>query len=207
MTTDEIIEAYAKLLILQYIGKPKAFATVKAWIGPFVMNQLPVAVQDAFTLDTAEGAQLDILGKYVGVIRTGLTFSGPVILTDSDFRMLIKIKIFQNNSGSSLADIQNLIAIFFPDALRVFDHANMRLDYYFDSAFGTMDLAEIFVRQGFLPKPMGVGLGALIYAPNINNFFGFRTYELAGVNISGFNSYTDYQTDEPWLSYADAIVP
>ena len=53
---------------------------------------------------------------------------------------------------------------------------------------------------------MGVELGALIYSANIDNFFGFRTYGIPGQNVHGFNSYTSYETNCPWLSYKNAIA-
>lgn len=207
MTTEELVTYYADLLIIQYRGKPKAYETIKALVRPILMDQLPLDVQAAFSVEGAIGVQLDVVGKYAGIARRVPTFAGFVNLSDDDYRQLIKMKIMQNNSGSSLADIQNLISIFFPDALRVFDFANMHMGYYFDSAFGSQQLAEAFVRLGLLPKPMGVQLGALIYATNLDNLFGFRTYELEGFNVTGFNSYADYQMDWPWLSYANAIVP
>jgi hypothetical protein len=204
-TTAELKKYYADLLIAQYVNKPRAHATVEAQVDPVIMDQLPLDVQDAFTIDAAVGVQLDVLGKYVGVARVARTFTEQITLSDADYRMLIKMKITQNNSGSSLYEIQSLLHIYFPGAILVFDYQNMQMDYLFDAAFGSAELAEVFVRQGLLPKPMGVQLGALIYSPSINNFFGFRTYELAGHNITGFNSYTDYQMDWPFLSYTDAI--
>lgn len=206
MTDDELKTYYANLLIIQYIGKSKARDTIKAQVEPIIMNQLPVTVQNSFNLETAAGVQLDVLGKYAGVSRNGYDFSGPITLDDSDFRSLIKLAIVKNGTGSSLADIQNLLFIFFPGSFLVFDYKNMHMSYIFDSAFGSRPLAEMFVRNGLLPKPMGVLLGALIYAPNITNFFGFRTYELPGFNVTGFNHYDGYTTDTPWLKYSDAIV-
>lgn len=206
MTTQEIIDYYANLLIMQYIGKPDAYATIQQTIKPYIMDQLPDAVQNAFNVDTAEGVQLDILGKYTGVTRYGYTFTGPVTLTDAEFRVLMKVAIIKNSSGSSLADIQALLHQFFPSTLLVFDYANMHMDYFFDSSIGSRPLAELFVKEGVLPKPMGVELGALIYSANVDAFFGFRTYALPGYNVTGFNSYAAYDMNSPWLSYADAIV-
>jgi len=207
MTTQEIINYYANLLILQYHEKAKAFATIQALVNPVIMGQLPVAVQDAFNLETSEGVQLDVLGKYAGVSRTTYDFSGPITLDDDDFRTLIKIAIIKNGFGSSLADIQDLIWQFFNGALLVFDFQNMRMGYFFDSSIGSRPLAEVFVRSYFLPKPMGVQLAALIYSNNITSFFGFRTYELPPFNVTGFNSYVDYSEEDPWLSYTNAVIP
>lgn len=206
MTNQELIDYYANLLILQYIGKPRAYATVEASVTPFIMDQLPIAVQNAFGIDTAVGVQLDILGKYIGVSRNGYTFTGPITLTDAEFRVIMKVAIIKNSSGSSLAAIQALLHQFFPGTLLVFDYANMQMDYFFDSSIGSKPLAELFVQEDVLPKPMGVQLGSLIYSANVAAFFGFRTYALAGYNVTGFNNYASYDMNSPWLSYADAIT-
>lgn len=208
MLTQDLIDYYAKLLILQYRGKAKAFAHIQTIVGPVIMDQLPIAVRDAFNIDDAEGTQLDVIGKYVGVSRDQRDFSGLVTLDDDNYRLLIKIKIIQNYSGSSLSDIQDLIALFFDGQMRVFDHKNMHMDYFLDSNVGTNQLAEIFVRGGFLPKPMGVQLAALVYYPAAPTvpFFGFGSYELAAYGVSGFNNYSSYDMAAPWLSYGDAIA-
>lgn len=206
MTTDELIAYYADLLILQYLGQSKAYATIVTLVTPVIMDQLPVAVQNAFEIGTAEGVQLDVLGKYAGVTRSGNGFTGPITLNDADFTSLIKVAIIKNNSGSSLYDIQLLLNQFFPGQLFVFDGADMQISYFMSSMVGSQDLAQLFVTEGILPKPMGVELASLIYLPIVTGLFGFRTYESdGGPNISPFNTYADYQMDRPWLSYKDTI--
>lgn len=173
----------------------------------FLLTQL---IPNSYDLNTAVGIQLDVLGKYVGVSRQGYDFSGPVTLTDDEFRIVIKFAILSNSNGSSLSNIWDAIYIFFPNVLTVFDYQDMRMGYFFDSIIGSQVVAEFVVKAGLLPKPMGVQLGALIYAPNINNFFGMSgmlhdgTY-LPPYHSSPFNTYDDYTMDTPWLSYSDAI--
>lgn len=207
MITAKIIEYYANLLILQYLQKPKAFNTVEALVAPVIMNQLPIDVRDAFDIETAQGVQLDVLGKYAGVTRSGNGFIGPITLDDSDFISLIRLAIIHNNAGSSLAEIQALLHTWFPGQILVFDYADMTMDYLVDSSVGSFDLAQLFITEGLLPKPMGVQLKATIYGPFASQFFGFRTYEYPGFNISPFNDYNSYQMDFPWLDYRNAIIP
>jgi len=206
MTTQEIINYYADLLILQYRDRPKAYATMQAVADPFVMDQLPAAVQSAFDINTAVGVQLDLLGKYAGVSRVVNTFnSGTVVLVDADYRKLVQMKFALNSAGSSLEDIQELIFTFFNDALSVFDYANMRMSYYFNSSYGSAVLAEAFAVQGLLPKPMGVQLASLMYVATLTDIFGFGTYDVPAFNVSGYNNYTTYVTTWPWISYQNAI--
>lgn len=204
MTDQEIIDYYSNLLILEYLQQPKAYATIQTSVTPFVMDQLPIDVQNAFAIPTAVGVQLDILGKYVGASRVGHTFNGNVVLDDANYRILIQLSIFTNNAGSSLATIQDLIAMYFPGQILVFDFKTMRLSYFLN--IGSQDLVEMIIVQGKLPKPMGVQLSSVIYAPVIDKFFGFRTYELPGVNNTPFNTYSVYDMDSPWLSYKNALV-
>ncbi len=207
MTTQQLINYYANLLILQYIGKPNAYATVQTLVTPVIMDQLPIAVQNAFNMDgTAQGVQLDVLGKYVGVTRTGYDFNGPITLNDTDFMVLIRLAIAQNNAGSSLATIQNFLATFFLGAILVFDYKTMRLSYLLNSGIGSQELAELIVKQNLLPKPMGVQLSSVVYGPVLNTFFGFRTYTLAAMNSSPFNTYGSYSMSAPWLNKSNLLT-
>lgn len=69
MTTQEIIDYYKGLLILQYASLPNALGTIEAYISALLQNQIISQVRDAFDVDTAIGAQLDILATYRGLSR------------------------------------------------------------------------------------------------------------------------------------------
>lgn len=69
MTLAELQEYYAGLLIVQYRTKPKAIAQVKLLSNCALCDLLLQSEQECFDLDTAIGAQLDILGRIVGVPR------------------------------------------------------------------------------------------------------------------------------------------
>lgn len=167
---------------------------------------LPVAVENGFDPATAQGVQLDVIGKYVGVARRVQGFTGILNLSDQDFRSLIRIAILSNSSGSSLADIQNLLFLFFPHLIRVYDYQNMRMSYLISSTLGSLDLIESLVVQNLLPRPMAVQISAIIYGPDIDNFFGFCSYEdPTPGGIRPFNTYEDYQA-WPWLDYNEAII-
>ena len=170
---------------------------------------LPIAVQDAFDLlgtDTAIGVQLDVIGKYVGVTRSGVGFGGNnITLDDSDFLSLIRMAIIRNTSDASLQSIVNLLETAFPDQILVFDYLNMRLSYLINSSIGSLDLIQLFITEGLLPKPTGVELAITIIGPDITDFFGFRTYDLPAIKVNPFNTYDDYHTNWPWLSYSDGL--
>lgn len=207
-TPGSLAEYYANLLILQYRTKTKAFTTIEETIKPFVMDLLPSEVQDAFNItgtNTAVGVQLDTIGKYVGVTRSGFGFFGPITLDDTDFLTFIRLAIVRNNAGSSLAGIQNLLHQFFENEILVFDYQNMQMSYMINSSIGSEELLQLFITQGLLPRPMGVGLSVVV-APVIDEFFGMRTYQSeASPLVTPLNSYVSYNTDWLFLTYADAI--
>jgi hypothetical protein len=64
-----LADYYASLLVLQYKDKPRARAMVRLFAKQFLADNLIDAVRTAFDVDTAAGAQLDIIGKYVGLPR------------------------------------------------------------------------------------------------------------------------------------------
>jgi len=77
MTNQELVDYYVNLLIEQYRTLERARATVGAFVEQAVADQIIPLVKSSYELTTAVGAQLDILGKYVGVSRfiKGLDFT------------------------------------------------------------------------------------------------------------------------------------
>jgi len=203
MNLTDTINYYANLLIIQYRNKPKAVATIKAIVSLFLSDDIFLQVQDAFDLDTAVGVQLDVLGKYTGVSRRGYAFDRAVTLGDDDYRTLIRLAIIKNNSGSSLAVIQDLLAVHFPGLILVSDNTFMGLNYLIIDSLGTPDLLAMISTGDFLPRPMGVQTSIVIVSAHTYPFFGFVTYEdPTPVNPpSPFNFYELYQLTYPWLDY------
>jgi hypothetical protein len=169
---------------------------------------LPLAVLNGYNLvgdNIAVGVQLDVLGKYTGVTRTGVGIYGqPITLVDSDFIQLIRMAILTNNSGSSLDTIETNLNSFFPGQVIITDYRNMRLNYLLSSTIGSEDLLQMFVTEGLLPKPMGVQVSVAV-VPDLTNLFSFRTYSFTIPNGTSFNRYPSYNQTWKWLSYADFI--
>lgn len=201
MTIDEQAQYYADLLALQYRGLPKAQATMQALARQALCNNLAIQVRDAFNIDpdlgdVAVGAQLDIIGKYAGVSRSVLTFTGGVTLTDEDFLTLIYFALTLNSGDGSLKSIETILFSYFGNGITVFDNQNMELSYFFNASIGSLALLEAVVLLDLLPRPTGVGLGSLIYAVGLDNYFAFSSYYRAWPpsGLSGFNSYYTPET-------------
>lgn len=65
----DIVEYYSNLLIIQYNQKPKARATIEAFVNEILASGILFDIRDGFNVDTAIGVQLDILGKYADIDR------------------------------------------------------------------------------------------------------------------------------------------
>ena len=67
---QKLVEYYVNLLIIQYHNKPKAKATIRAFVSQLLeFYSLIKEIQFAYGIETAIGDQLDIVGKYFGVSR------------------------------------------------------------------------------------------------------------------------------------------
>lgn len=167
---------------------------------------LPLAIQNAFDLNNAVGVQLDILGKYAGVTRTINTTTQTITLNDTDFITLIKFAILQNNSGSSLATIEQNLNQFFPGNFIVTDYKNMYMSYIFSQSIGSPNLFSALVQEKLIPKPMGVGFSVIV-PPVVNTFFGYSTYEQNEVNpvVKPYNTYESFNNTWLFLDYKNFI--
>lgn len=66
---------YADLIIIQYRNKPKARATIKLGVDLYLADGLAFDLQNVLDIDTAVGAQLDIIGKILGCNRNIFGFN------------------------------------------------------------------------------------------------------------------------------------
>lgn len=64
MTTEELKDYYKNLLIFQFVALAKARATVGAFAGEAIADQIIEQVRDGFDLDTAVGVQIDMMATY-----------------------------------------------------------------------------------------------------------------------------------------------
>ncbi len=155
MTTQEIIDYYKSLLIMQYRSLPNALAQVGAWVGIFLQDQIVAKVGDAFNLETATGRQLDILGAYRGISRIifGITqgsywslvpyddadpdsYFGWALYDDADPTWLTLQYDDLNNVGYTLSDYQMRTLISLKAEFDSWDGTIANLDNILYSFFG-----------------------------------------------------------------------
>ena len=192
---------YSDLLIWQY-KLPKAIAEIdmksQFWID-FMEDCLKFI--DMWNVDTAEKYSLDVLGRIFGVSRSSVSLtekeyltyyektgglgwgrgrwyrSGEalretILLTDQEFRFLIKariLKIYQNPSLDYLTDALQALT---GDDAYIVDNSDMTMKIYYGSTVALDSFIKFAIENlDILPRPVGVGY----------------TYEQAGVKYFGFN--------------------
>jgi hypothetical protein len=153
------ITTYLNRITSQHKTKPNFMALLEARLQPFIdLAECLGAFDAAFDLDNAIGAQLDIIGRYVGVERL-LNFQPqtvPALLPDVFYRMLLKARISLNNWDGTTAGIQQIWEEIFPNyTIDVVDNQDMTM---FVRITGMQDIFESeIVQHGYIvPKPMGV---------------------------------------------------
>ena len=104
MTNEELVATYVNLLIIQYAdpnNQPNATATINAMATEGIANQIVGQVSDGFSLNgiygqtPAVGAQLDILGQFVGAERLIPGYGSSV----TDFGMQDTTKALNDSIG------------------------------------------------------------------------------------------------------------
>ncbi len=177
----------------QYRNSPKAYA----WYGitPSISDEIQSAADDVrlmYDIDNNSGAQLDIVGRIVGVDRRIITSIVTVVsefgdteaqcgdlevqfgndtitegtnLSDEYFRSLIRAKI-QNNSNDTTIDgiIESINAIISGDTeVIVNDNEDMTFSI---EIYGTMTEIETYLilNNNIIPKPQGVRITGYLLA-------------------------------------------
>lgn len=163
------IERYLALLTSEHQGKPQ----LRAWLTAVLRDADDPAIvagqmDGALDLDTAIGAQLDILGAIVGVART-VTFqpTGSVspVLDDDTYRIAIQAKIAQNQWDGTITGIQTIWQNLFPLVYLILkDNLDMTMSAIVIGLGSTIE--QDLVTHGYIiPSPEGVAVN-VTYAAN-----------------------------------------
>lgn len=203
-TRQEFEKYYADLLILQYKTQPKARATIQALIKELYGSGSLLDIVNGYGIDTAVGKQLDIIGKYIGLkrqVKANIGTSDTNILTDEQYRLLLKLKLISNTNFSSTSQIRAALYELFPNDVRLFDPRTMQYEYQLSTRFN--DLVNVIIAEELLPFPMGVGITVNV-VPDLLKLYGYYGYDGLNDNPNGHSSYTDGFKGK-YLSYGDKI--
>lgn len=192
---------YSELLIWQY-KLPKAIAEIdmksQFWID-FMEDCLKFI--DMWNIDTAEKYSLDVLGRIFGVSRSsvsmtekeyltyyektgglgwgrgrwyvaGEAFRETILLTDQEFRFLIKARIWKLYQNPSLDYLTDALQALTGDDAYIVDNGDMTMKIYYGNTIALDSFIKFAIENlDILPRPVGIGY----------------TYEQAGVKYFGFN--------------------
>lgn len=190
VSSQDIKDYYANLLIIQYRNLPNARGTIESLVGESYADGISLDVLNAFDLETAVGQQLDILGKYIGLSRQVNIFlpNQTTRLNDDDYRTLLKLKLITNNGRASTGEIKKSLYELFPDTIRVYDNRDMSYTYFVSDTL--QDLMTIIVSEELLPLPMSVEYRLIFVSKDVTKFFGFSNYTGINNNPNGFTRYS-----------------
>jgi hypothetical protein len=151
---------YTGLLTHGYALAPKMRAFLLVLLRKFDdVSQVLVKMDTALDLDSAEGAQLDLLGEIVQAKRTvGFQPSGDVspVLDDDTYRLYIKAKIAQNQWDGTIGSLQTVWRQLFPSGTIVIaDNQNMTADITLTGVFSTI-IQDLITNGYIVPRPEGV---------------------------------------------------
>lgn len=165
---------YLGVLTSQYANSVKLNALLYVLLKKFDdVSQCLVSMDTAIDLDSAAGAQLDMLGATVGANRTvGFQPRNGVspVLDDATYRVYIKAKIAQNQWDGTLPSLYPIWGRLFPDgSIVVLDQQNMTADITLKGTF-TSILQDLITNGYIIPRPEGVLYN---YVFGTLPFFGF----------------------------------
>lgn len=208
---------YTDLITSQHADKPKFRALVDVGTQPFsgVIDSAR-AMSQAFDLDVAVGAQLDVLGQWVGLSRyasvtiTGVyfawdtaalgwdqgTWKGPfdpseglAAMDDETYRLMIRAKIGANHWDGTLPAYQAVLTqVFAGSGTVVFatDHQDMSMSVHFAGTHPPALLAGL-IRSGAFPlKPAGVRIAGYFVSSVIGA--PFFGFDISSPFISGWDT-------------------
>jgi hypothetical protein len=130
--------------------------------------------------------------------------SSSSVLNDENYRVMLKLRIVQNNSDHSHKSIDDSLFSFFGDGIIMSANENMTMVYFVNNA--NLALTLIAFSKDVLPRPMGVNLNGLIIREE--KIFGFTNYNrtLIPSTITGFTNYTDGFTKQGEVLTYDKVI-
>lgn len=177
---------YSQLLIYQYARKPKARATIDSVLGEYdKLSDNAIDLLNQWDIDQARGFSLDIIGRRVGVgrilpsaiakgyfgylnavggepwgqgvwYRAGESLGDSITLNDTDYRFLIRAKIYKNFQVGTIEYITNALKkIINPDAL-IQDNLDMTATIFLPLASLSLLQSYMVEQMDILPRSMGV---------------------------------------------------
>lgn len=151
-------EDYVSLISSQHRGVPRFTAWVRFLVSLFdpALHQTMTA---AFSLDAAQGAQLDALGALCGVSRGVLGEGKP--LDDALYRRLLRAKIVRNQFSGRQGELADIWQQVFGDDLQlaICDRQDMSMSVDLEGSADLGSALVLLILGGHIvPKPLGISI-------------------------------------------------
>ncbi|AZE53487.1 Phage protein [Pseudomonas synxantha] len=209
------IAEYTGKITSEHADKPKYVAMVLAVCQSFLgASDTAKSLPDDFDLDSAIGAQLDIVGVWVGVTRyvrtplTGIYFAldtsglgfdqgswrgpfdpdnGTTTLDDETYRTLIRARIGANHWDGTLEQSRRILDLVFSGDTFVFIQDNQDMSMTVGVVGKPLSAIELaLLTGGYIPiKPQSVKISYYIVPSADGPLFGF---DVSNQYISGFDT-------------------
>jgi hypothetical protein len=124
-------------------------------------------------------------------------------LSDSEYRILLKLKLLSNISQHCLYGVNELLHDVFGDSVIVCDQYDMTISYFVTTELSR--ILSIALAQNLLPKPMGVLISGLFSSDVIADFWGLTSYSSTSWSTIGLSAYATGFVDATMLDYLDRI--
>jgi hypothetical protein len=160
-------DKYKSLLAGEHAAQQRLRRTVDALVAASVDAQDLLADLPArFDVDAAVGAQLDVLGAWVGLPRyIFVPTLGTVTLADVDYRVLLLARIAANHWDGSMDTLQVILANLFPGTGLVVSATDLQdMSMYIFVRGGTPTPTQLALLNGglLIPKPSGVRVSGIL---------------------------------------------
>jgi hypothetical protein len=178
---------YIALLPSQHKDKPNFVAWLTAILSPLIDEQ-NINWVDEYDIDTATGVSLDYIGEWIGQSRSLKlpdTFGGTIeLLTDVDYRQVLKIKSALNRWDGTTENIYNAVReVFGYNFVWIEDKQNMHHNVVMDVQTFIENQAMLMAAIYKKAKPVGVMIDEFSFANRGTEYFGMANSSTIYVTV------------------------
>ena len=182
---------YLNLVTSEHSTKPKYMAWLSVLLTPLIdAIKLNEDVKKAFDLNTAIGAQLNIIGKWLEQPRqVGFqpTDGSSSVLNDNYYRTVLKAKVVKNQWKGTISNFYSFWNVLFkgqPLQIYLVDNQDMEPVAIIWSSSVDQMMQDLIANNYIVPKPAGLGL--TVRRIDSDTTFGFFGTEFTGFDTGTF---------------------
>lgn len=186
---------YLDLVTSEHSTKPKYMAWLSVLLTPFIDSiKINEDVKNAFDLNTAIGAQLDIIGKWLEQPRQvdfQPTDGSSSVLNDDYYRTVLKAKVVKNQWKGTISNFYSFWNVLFkgqPLQIYLVDNQDMEPVAIIWSSSVDQMMQDLIANNYIVPKPAGLGL-------TVRRIDSDTTFGFFGTEFTGFDTGTFWTPD------------